>query len=254
MRHKEDDTRDCLRASDPVDVVWPLSLAVLRLLEETSEIADPLPSGLSQRLLGVLRTSEVLWESPLPNNMMVFKCPADVVVKAVRHVDDDTEYTTLQYLELHSPAIPAPRPLGYVRMSGITLIFQTYKPSTTLATVWPQLDSGQKGSIRDQLDAIMSDLRSIIPYTAGSALGAAKTSEDICGSVRSRFGRLANLKNSYSRALTPAVRYLLTYCVNFYPPQSEEMKIVFTHGDLRPENIAVDMDDCNQWVVTGLFD
>lgn len=32
------------------------------------------------------------------------------------------------------------------------------------------------------------------------------------------------------------------------------MKIVFTHGDLRPENIAVDMDDCNQWVVTGLFD
>lgn len=170
MRHKEDDIRDCLRASDPVDVVWPLSSAVLRLLEETSEIADPLPSGLSQRLLGVLRTSEVLWESPLPNNMMVFKCPADVVVKAVRHVDDDTEYTTLQYLELHSPAIPAPRPLGYVRMSGITLIFQTYKPSTTLATVWPQLDSGQKGSIRDQLDAIMSDLRSI-PYTAGSALG-----------------------------------------------------------------------------------
>lgn len=131
MRHKEDDIRDCLRASDPVDVVWPLSSAVLRLLEETSEIADPLPSCLSQRLLGVLRTSEVLWESPLPNNMMVFKCPADVVVKAVRHVDDDTEYTTLQYLELHSPAIPAPRPLGYVRMSGITLIFQTYKPSTT---------------------------------------------------------------------------------------------------------------------------
>jgi aminoglycoside phosphotransferase (APT) family kinase protein len=101
--------------------------------------------------------------------MMVFKCPADVVVKATRRVDDDTEYTTLQCLEFHKPAIPAPRPLGYVRMSGITLIFQTYKPSATLATVWSQLDSGQKASIRDQLDAIMVDLRSI-PYTAGSTL------------------------------------------------------------------------------------
>ncbi|KMU84721.1 hypothetical protein CIHG_02505 [Coccidioides immitis H538.4] len=55
-------------------------------------------------------------------------------------------------------------------MSGITLIFQTYKPSTTLATVWPQMDNDQKASIRDQLGAIMSNLRSI-PYTDGSALG-----------------------------------------------------------------------------------
>ncbi|KMU79221.1 hypothetical protein CISG_07652 [Coccidioides immitis RMSCC 3703] len=46
----------------------------------------------------------------------------------------------------------------------------TYKPSTTLATVWPQMDNDQKASIRDQLGAIMSNLRSI-PYTDGSALG-----------------------------------------------------------------------------------
>ena len=145
---------------------------------------------------------------------MVFKSDAGVVVKAMRHVDDDTEYTTLQYLECHKPDIPAPRPLGYVRMSGITLMFQTYKPSTTLATVWPRLENHQKASIRDQLSSIMSDLRSI-PYTDGSALGgvAGEGCKDIrrhLGRVRSRFGALPNLKNSYSRAIILAVKSSLS--------------------------------------------
>jgi hypothetical protein len=34
------DIRDCLQASDPVDIVWPLSSAVLGLLEETSHIVS----------------------------------------------------------------------------------------------------------------------------------------------------------------------------------------------------------------------
>ncbi|TPX23527.1 hypothetical protein DIZ76_012861 [Coccidioides immitis] len=154
----------------PLTLYGLVSSTVLGLLEETSQIAEPLPDGLPQRMLDLVRTSEVIWKSPVPDQMMVFKCDTDVVVKAIRRVDDDTEYTTLQYLECHKPDIPAPRPLGYVRMSGITLIFQTYKPSTTLATVWPQMDNDQKASIRDQLGAIMSNLRSI-PYTDGSALG-----------------------------------------------------------------------------------
>lgn len=61
-RHKGGDICDCL---------WPLSPAVLRRLEETSEIADPLPDGLSQRMLELVQTSEVLWKSPLPDNIAV---------------------------------------------------------------------------------------------------------------------------------------------------------------------------------------
>lgn len=95
----------------------PLSPAVLTLLEGVSEVADPLPGGLSQQMLEVTYKSEILWKPSLPNQMVVCKCAADIVVKAMQNVDDDTEYTTLQYLERHKPTIPAPRPLGYVQMN-----------------------------------------------------------------------------------------------------------------------------------------
>lgn len=231
---------------------------MLRLLEEVSEIADPLPHGLSQRMLELMQRGVVLWKSPLPNKMMVFKCAADIVVKAIRRVDDDTEYTTLQYLERHKPAIPAPRPLGYVRMSGITLIFQTYKPSTTLAAVWPQLDSGEKASIRDQLNAIMSDLRSI-PYPDSSALGgvAGEGCKDIRMHLRQSekpIRSLAEFEEFLFSSPHPGGQVFVELLRQLYPRQPEEMKIVFTHGDLRPDNIAVDMDHRNQWVVTGLLD
>lgn len=205
-----------------------------------------------------MQTSDILCKSPLPEQMMVFKCAADIVVKAIRCVDDATEYTALQYLERHKPVIPAPRPLGYVRMSGITLIFQTYKPSTTLAAVWPQLDSDQKASIRDQLNTIMLDLRSI-PYLDGSALGG--VAGESCKDIRRHLRQSEKPIRSFSEfedflfsSHRSGGQVFIQFLRQLYLHQSEEMKIVFTHGDLRPDNIAVDMDDRNQWVVTGLLD
>ncbi|KAJ5577926.1 uncharacterized protein N7459_006890 [Penicillium hispanicum] len=208
---KEDDIRDCLRRSDPVDIIWPLSPAVLRLLEEAPEIADPLPDGLSDRMFEVMQTSEVLWKSPLPNKMMVFKCATDIVVKAIRRVDDDTEYTALQYLERHKPAIPAPRPLGS------------------------------------------------IPYPDGSPLGgvAGEGCKDIRRHLRQSekpIRSLSEFEDFLFSSPHPGGEVFVELLRQLYPPQSEEVKIVFTHGDLRPDNIAVDMDDHNQWVVTGLLD
>jgi hypothetical protein len=78
--------------------------------QDISKTAEPLPNGLSQRLFEVMQASEVLWKTPFPLHKMVFKCAADIVVKAVRHIDDYTEYTTLQYLEQYIPDCPAPRP------------------------------------------------------------------------------------------------------------------------------------------------
>ncbi|RJE17965.1 Phosphotransferase enzyme family [Aspergillus sclerotialis] len=229
IKRQNGDIRDCLQASDPADIVWPLSSAVLGLLEETSHIAEPLPDGLSQRLLNLMQTSEVLWKSLFPEQIMVFKCDAGVVVKAVRRVDDDTEYTTLQYLECHKPDIPAPRPLGYVRMSGITFIFQTYKPSTTLATTDGSALGGVAGEgckdIRRHLRKSEKPIRSLTEF------------EEF----------LFSSPHPGGQVLTELIRQL-------YPALPTEMKIVFTHGDLRPDNITVDMDDCNQWVVTGLLD
>lgn len=190
--------------------------------------------------------------------MMILKCHADVVVKAIRRVDDNTEYTTLQYLERHKPDIPAPRPLGYARMSGINLIFQTYKPSTTLAAVWPHIDGDEKASIRDQLNAIIADLRSI-PYAAGSTFGgvAGEGCKDIRRHLRKSDKPIRSLLE-YEEFLFssphPRGQVFIKLLRQLYPPQVEPMKIVFTHGDLRPDNIAVDKDESNRWVVTGILD
>lgn len=220
--------------------------------------ADPLPEELSQRMLGLLQASEVLWKSMFPEQLMILKCRTDIVVKAMRFVDDDTEYTTLQYLECHKPDIPAPRPLGYVRMSGITFMFQTYKPSTTLTTVWPQIDSDQKASIRDQLGAIISDLRSI-PYTDGSALGS--VAGEGCKDIRRHLRKsekpirsIVEFEDFMFSSHRTGGHVFVELLKQLYPHAPEEMKVVFTHGDLRPDNITVDMDDCNKWVVTGLLD
>lgn len=153
---------------------------------------------------------------------------------------------------------PRSRPLGYAIMSGINLIFQTYKPSTTLATVWPQIDGGQKASIRDQLDVIMSDLRSR-PYTDGSALGgvAGEGCKDIRRHLRNSEKPIRSLVE-YEEFLFssphPGGQVFTELLRQLYPHQPEPMKIVFTHGDFRPDNIAVDKDECNRWVVTGLLD
>lgn len=88
---------------------------MLELLESVSKAAETLPNDLSQRLLECLQSSEIFWKAPFPRHKMAFKCGADVVVKAVRNIDDYTEYTTLQYLQQYKPEVPAPRPLGLVK-------------------------------------------------------------------------------------------------------------------------------------------
>lgn len=109
---KEEDIRESLNPLDTVHILFPLSREVLRLVEDVFKTAEPLPNILSQRLFEVMQASEVPWKAPLALHKMVFKSAANIVVKAVRDMDDYTEYTTLQYLEQHIPDCPAPRPLG----------------------------------------------------------------------------------------------------------------------------------------------
>ncbi|KAJ5909240.1 hypothetical protein N7495_001922 [Penicillium taxi] len=123
-------------SSNPVEIVFPFSDAVAKLIEPVSETARALPVGLSQRLFEVLKSSQVLWKAPFARQKGVFKCSAEIVVKAVRNMEHYTEYTALQYLDRHKSNIPVPRPLGLVRMSGISLIFMSHMGSTPLGEVW----------------------------------------------------------------------------------------------------------------------
>ncbi|KXG52957.1 uncharacterized protein PGRI_000070 [Penicillium griseofulvum] len=108
----DEDIRRSLCPSDPVEIIFPLSDRVAKLLESVSLTWEDLPVGLSQRLIEVLQSSEILWKAPFARQKGVFKCSAEIVVKAVRNMEHYTEYTTLQYLDRHKPDIPAPKPLG----------------------------------------------------------------------------------------------------------------------------------------------
>src|SRR5690348_12084465 len=77
-----EDIREYLRPSEPADVLFPLSAVVLKLLEEAPGNAEPLPNGLPQRLVEVMQASEIIWKGPFARQKMVFKCAANIVVKA----------------------------------------------------------------------------------------------------------------------------------------------------------------------------
>ncbi|OJJ81320.1 uncharacterized protein ASPGLDRAFT_28157 [Aspergillus glaucus CBS 516.65] len=212
------------------------------------DLTTQMPIDYTGRLIRMQTSKEVLGErGPLEGSIStsqdVFKCAADIVVKAVRHIDDYTEYTTLQYLERHIPDCPAPRPLGCVQMSGISLIFLTHKPSKSLGEVWHGLDSDQEASAKGQLETILTKLRSL-PYVHGRPLGG--MAGEGCKDARRHLRR----SNKPIKTLSEFVEFLrqLSPCLSSPP------NIVFTHGDLRPDNITVEIVDCNRCVVTGLLD
>ncbi|KJF61143.1 uncharacterized protein CIMG_13461 [Coccidioides immitis RS] len=149
---------------------------------------------------------------------MVFRCDGDIVVKAIRNTVDYTEYIMLQYLEKHKPTISAPRPLELLHINNVFLIFMSYIPEQTLVDVWLELDIAQKRLVQEQLGQILTDLRSL-PHLDRMLLGGVG-SED-CKNVRSTL--------------------------------FQQIQCIFTHGDLRPDNITIKACD-KEIQVTGLLD
>ncbi|KAJ6180593.1 hypothetical protein N7519_011054 [Penicillium mononematosum] len=177
-----------------------------------------------------------------------------VVVKAVRNMEDYTEYTTLQYLDSHKSSIPAPKPLGVVLMSRISFIFMSHARSTPLAEVWNTLDSSQKASLSNQINTILADLRTI-PYTEGSPLGgvAGEGCKDLRRHVRMSetpitspedFGTF--LFSSPHRGGDVFVKFLRQLSSSF--TNGSGQRIVFTHGDIRPDNLMVMLAD-NKYII-----
>lgn len=255
----DEDIRRTLCPSDPVEILFPLSDAVAKLLESVSQTAADLPVGLSQRLFEVLRNSEILWKAPFARQKGVFKCSAEIVVKAVRNMEHYTEYTTLQYLDLHRSNIPAPKPLGLMRMSGISLIFMSHMRSVPLGEVWHTLDSCQKTSLRNQLNTILADLRTL-PFTEGTPLGgvAGEGCRDLRRHVRTSETPITSLEDFETFLFSSPhpggnvfIKFLRQLSLSF--TNRSGPRIVFTHGDIRPDNIMVELAD-NKYMVSGILD
>ncbi|KAL2810362.1 hypothetical protein BDW59DRAFT_177125 [Aspergillus cavernicola] len=185
VRLHEEDIRASLDASAPVETIflYPLLKVVLDLLEAVSR-ASGLPSdSFSERLVGMMQASEILWRGPSARCKMVFN-------------------TTLQYFRQHRPGIPIPEPLGLLRLNGIALIFMSYQPGDTLTNPITTIDEFEQFLFKGYRSG---------GYTFMSLM------RELC-------------------------------------PPASSCRVVFTHGDLRPDNITVGMAGDHGYIVTGLID
>jgi aminoglycoside phosphotransferase (APT) family kinase protein len=187
---------------------------------------------------------------------MVVKCGVGTIAKLVWGAEEFTEYTTLQYLLEHKLSIPAPRLLGLLRMGRVTIFFLSYLSGTTVEAVWADLGTDQKASVRDQLDVIFRDLRAM-EFPRGMPLGgvAGEGCKDQRRHLRRSTTPIFDVKDFETFQFSNP-KYGSLIFIDFlraFTPRSS-CQIVFTHGDLRPENVIVEVTEDNRYIVGGLID
>ncbi|KAI9655414.1 MAG: hypothetical protein M1829_000650 [Trizodia sp. TS-e1964] len=245
--------------TSPATVIHPLSYKVRVLLNTCVDESLGFESAdkLTEALARILKKSDLIWQSRSGRERYVAKCSSNLVVKSINSSSDFTEYTSLQFLELHRPQIPAPRPHGLITSGKSAYIFMDLVPGVTLSSVWPQLQNSQKQSISLALDSIFSDLRQQ-QRPNGVALGG--TADEGCKDTRrhARISKTALYTTSefwdfqYSKAPVGSHIYL-EFLRRLTLPFQEE-SCVFTYGDVRTENILVQAMDDGDYRVSGIVD
>ena len=255
-----DDVRYLL-SPDDVTIVDRLSDSVRELVKSkmTSAHASTIietEARFFTALTALIQDAEVVSSGPVPSRRMVVKCGVDAIAKIIWGTEDFTEYTTLQYLMEHRPSIPAPRPLGLLRMGRVSILFTSYFPGTTLEAAWADLAADQKFSVRDQLDAIFRDLRAMqFPHSMPLGGVAGEGCRDHRRLLRRSTVPIFSVEDFETFRFSEPI-YGSTMFIDFlraFTPRSS-YQVVFTHGDLRPENVIVKITEDNQCIVNGLID
>lgn len=257
------DFRTRLELAQTAKIVYPLSKEVNSLLARYSEDGVNESSDVEESFIVSLKRllwdSLKLWENPVRG--CVVKCDKNIVAKVITGNKDYTEYTSMEYLARKAPDIPAPRPHGLVALGPFRVIFMSYIPDTTLAQAWPSLSCEQKLSIQRQLNDIFCRLRNIAQDEI-SVLGG------VCGEgvKELRVDECAlfpdiTTSTQFSELQFSAVHHGSATYVKFLRSFLEHDKSklthgpVFTHGDVRTDNIMVKKDpDIDDYVVTGIID
>lgn len=255
------DFRSKLEDANTATVMFPLSERVQDLLPPCADRADT--DTQKQSLLTAVKlliwNSPKLWECHVRG--IVVKCSEDIVAKVITGNEDCTEYTSLEYLAEKAPDIPAPRPHGFISLGEFRVIFMSYIPGVTLKKAWPNLSPLQKSSIQQQLDDMFARLRAL-PMDRGHMLGgvcgegAKELRVDECAlhkgiATTAQYSDLQfSARHHGSKTYAKFLRSFVDHNESLLPGEP-----VFTHGDVRPDNIMVDtsLDDCEA-PVTGIID
>jgi len=259
---QDSEFRTRLDLAKTATVVFPLSEKVATLLAQYTEGSDQ-PSDTEKVLIDPLKRllwdSPKLWESPVRG--VVVKCNEDIVAKVIWGNRDYTEYTSMRFLAERAPEIPAPRAHGLIALGPFRVIFMSYILGTTLAQAWPSLSHEGKLSIQQQLEDIFCRLRSLRQDDGKKMLGgvcgegAKECRVDECAlfkniTTATEFSDLQfSARHHGSNTYAILLRSLLTRDHSDLLGSS-----VFTHGDVRTENIMVKRDLGGHYIVTGIID
>ncbi|KAH8795578.1 phosphotransferase family protein [Hyaloscypha finlandica] len=247
---------DLVARARNAEIVYALSDEARKFLssyiepESGSElIGSSLLSSLSQMIL----SCERLWE--FPTRGVVLKCNANLIAKIIHGNNDYTEYTSIQYLAAYAPEIPAPRPHGLVKFDSVRILFMTYFPSMTLESAWPNLLHEDKVSIQKQLNDIFIKLRSLTgdgPFLGGVNGEGAKDNHRESHMSREIISTVAQFEDFQFSIPPHDGSSWVKFLRSLLPPALSTT--VFTHGDVRPANTMVDINESGKYLVTGIID
>lgn len=257
--------RTHLELAQTAMIISPLSEEVKTLLARYSARSSDESNNLEEKAF-ILALKQLIWDSPKlwenPVRGVVVKCSNEIVAKVVTGTSNYTECTSIEYLAKRAPDIPAPRTHGLVAFGPFRVIFMSYIPDMTLAQAWPNLSHREKSSIQHQLDSIFCRLRAI-RQDDGNQLGG------VCGEgvrelrvdERGLFKGVTTVEQ-FNELQFSAVHHGSATYVEFLrsflkPGDSATLahESVFSHGDVRTDNIMVKKDsDTDDYVVTGIID
>lgn len=252
-------------ASRPI-VLSPLSDTAKTLIfgEDGDGGASADQDSLDQGLRRVLEQGEVL--ALLHGRGGVLRCgnksTVDIAVKIVPASMTGSEYSTLQFLAQHAPDFPAPKPHGLIKLGNSALILMSYIPSVTLRNVWSTLSHTNKLSIQRQLERLFSRLRGI-KQQAGGRLGGVG-GEGVSDShawvehidSETTMTTAAEFRDFQFSIEAPCGPEYAAFLRSLLPHPDPNEPAVFTHGDMFPGNIILDVDPTTpeEYVVTGIID
>lgn len=249
--------REKLDRAEEANILFPLSNTVEELLvqyanDEDSELSAE--QKLLSRLKRMVRDAPKLWENPVRG--VVVKCSDEIAVKVLKDRKDYTEYTALQHLKENLPDIPIPSPHGLITFKPFCAIFMTYIPSMTLTNAWPTLSRQGKTSVQKQLDDIFRELRSL-PCKGGQLVGGiggyGVKSNHFDFAYKNPISSASEFENLQFSANHRGSKSYVKFLRSFLPSPSHS-ELVFSHGDVRQDNIMVKLEDEDTCTITGIID
>jgi hypothetical protein len=158
----------------------------VRAIIENQPPEDCLPAGTSDEHVMISRIKVAMERGKQPHasgGRTVIQIDPEVVVKSGREVDHD-EVAIMEHIHRVSKEFPLPQPLGSVTYNDMTFIFMTLVKGTSLQEIWSSLSVDLKTAVRDQLNVILSNLRSLPVSSTHLGGGAPPICKDVRRSTR----------------------------------------------------------------------